>query len=152
MVTETQAAALLPRSRFRTPPPPPVAQPVPVPSRMRRQRLTLTPIQWRDRCRQLAEERHLTGTAKMVGNLPSVRGAELYLVPSTSSSEPHKVWHNLHNGVLFCDCQASAYHGPCAHVGAVLHALDMREQALLAAAEAQASEAWRTWLNGMEWA
>ncbi|HLZ25437.1 MAG TPA: hypothetical protein VKQ30_25220 [Ktedonobacterales bacterium] len=87
-----------------------------------------TQIAWRHQARRLCDERNLRYTARYQGT--SVRGHELFSVPNAARyGREHVVRHEPETSVLHCDCTASSYGRPCAHVGAVLQWLDARTEA-----------------------
>jgi hypothetical protein len=106
----------------------------------------LTREEWAAHALQLAEARHLTGTARWQH---ADQLAEVFAVPSGDRRVLHTVRLVHASGELIrCDCTASSYGRPCGHAGAVVHALWQREQAT---GTAGADEALRWWLNGGEW-
>ena len=98
------------------------------------------------RARQLAERKHLLGTARYHGT--STRGHWLLSVPSEDRTREYVVRHDPESGHYVCQCPAGAFERACGHVGAVLHWQDARVSATATAAD---DEAWRHWLNGGQW-
>ncbi len=95
---------------------------------------------WRIRALQLAEEKRLIGTARLIWT--TVYGREVWTVPSrTHKGELHQVTVDTTSGRIHCDCPSR---GTCSHQGAVCHAERMREQATRAI---QSEQDWRNECN-----
>jgi hypothetical protein len=95
---------------------------------------------WLARCVELAEQRHLTGTAHLLGTRPS--GSPLWRVPSGAYGA-HVVTAWL-DGVYTCSCRASLCQQPCSHIGAAWHAEQARQAA---ERDTSPSQEWRWWAN-----
>lgn len=94
---------------------------------------------WWRRALELAESRHLTYTARLVGT--GKVGDEVFTVPSGDRRRQHWVRTLPFGARVRCDCPAGAAHKPCSHAGAVLHFLAARHRATNREWLAQLSEA-----------
>ena len=102
--------------------------------------------QWRERALELAEARHLDGTARLVSESELAR---VYRIPNGDRrGEGYLVRFTLRRQEPHCECPAGAWGKPCGHAGAALHAEQLREAARR---DRSPSEAWSWWLRGGEW-
>jgi hypothetical protein len=89
-------------------------------------------MMWQARAIRLAEEKHLTGTARHLGYTPDA-GARIYKVPSrTAEGLYHIVLYYpgiKRAGIYYCDCVAGGFDRACSHAGAVVHAERQRSRA-----------------------
>ena len=104
----------------------------------------ITRQEWNVRALELAEERHMTGTARWIGT--NDVGAQLYRVPSWSHDGAVYLVSVWPHGDVLCCCTAAAYSRPCKHAGAALHAERQRTET-----STGPSEQWSWWLAGGEW-
>lgn len=105
-----------------------------------------TQLEWEARAIVLAEEHHLTGCARHIGETGT--GARLWKVRSQSSADGFHVvtfWEQTRG--IVCDCVAGSYGRPCSHAGAALHGERQRERAM----SSRTDEAMRSWMNGGAW-
>lgn len=108
---------------------------------------TRTREQWERRALELAQTKHLDGTARVLCQdayrvVYGVRrswpiGAEWVVLVTPRS------------GRVVCDCLAGLHDRPCCHAGAALHAERQRLEAHRRSSAR--SEAWQWWLHGGEW-
>lgn len=94
---------------------------------------------------ELAEQHHLTGTARYIGQTDA--GAELWTVPSRSHDGHYIVrsWPEIERHT--CSCTAGSYGRACGHVGAVMHAEEQRVRAT----QQSSSSVMDSWVKGWEW-
>jgi hypothetical protein len=89
-----------------------------------------SPAQWNDRALDLARAHHLDGTATYLGIYTTSNGQPVcWHVPSRDRTSRFTVEYDPTTQRIRCHCQAAHYGRPCAHAGAVVHALRMRQRA-----------------------
>lgn len=102
----------------------------------------LTHEDWERRALELAESKHLTGTAVL---LHTCEHGEVFRVPSGDRTSSYNVLLRR-NGLIDCPCKAGLYgHRACGHAGAVISYDRNREEA------SRSDEAWSWWMHGGEW-
>jgi hypothetical protein len=98
---------------------------------------------WQARALELARQRHLTGTAQLIGT--GEVGQRIYRVPSRSEiGLVYLVQFFTFTGRYFCGCHAGCWDRACSHAGAVVHA---ERQRAAAERETGPSQEWRYWLH-----
>lgn len=116
----------------------------------------LTREEWNAHALELARARHLDGTATFLGTYTAGDGSTpiCWHVPSHDRSGRYTVELDERTGVITCHCTAASYGRPCAHAGAVVHALQQRQRAL-AGSEGDTALRWFAQstgaLSGEEW-
>jgi hypothetical protein len=107
-----------------------------------------TQAAWNARAIELAEEHHLTGTARQLAEVPL---REFWGVRKSGPVGEYVVrvdrWFGGEVRRIECGCAAGAYGRGCKHAGAVLHALQARERAI-AQPETDPLANWR---RGFDW-
>lgn len=101
---------------------------------------------WEARAITLAAEKHLSGTARHIGE--NTAGGRLWKVRSQSSDSYHVVTFFPATRGIVCDCIAGSYGRPCAHAGAAILAEKQREEAMR---PSRHDEAWSWWIHGGAW-
>jgi hypothetical protein len=104
--------------------------------------------EWDARAVELAEDAHLTGTARLLAENTM---HAIYAVRKSGPVGEYLVrverWYGGELRSVSCDCQAGAYGKACKHAGAVLHTLKARERAM-----AQPdTDPLANWRRGGEW-
>jgi hypothetical protein len=82
--------------------------------------------QWQARALELAEQRHTTGTALLIGY--TAQGSRIYKLPASRSDGSHHIVTYFPASRRFlCGCTGHLWGKPCSHVGAVLYAQQRRK-------------------------
>jgi hypothetical protein len=103
-------------------------------------REALSRERWLARCVELAEQRHMTGTAYYLGTRPS--GSPLWRVPSGAyGAHVVTAWTD---GQYTCSCRSAIYQQPCSHIGAAVYAEKARKAA---ERDTSPSQEYRYWKN-----
>src|SRR5579859_2412863 len=89
----------------------------------------ITRAEWNAHALEMADRRHVTGTARSIG---ACEYGHVYRVPSRSSAGSYDVL-TREDGRVECPCTAGSYGRPCVHAGAALHAEERRQQAISSA-------------------